>query len=588
VIFAIVISISILEVVKNGENQRQFTENAVVENKLYEMRFLVASISSWQITYSMKNRLEYASPESITNVRRAYLASLDLIKQRIGEIENTEFVVEEKDKLESIKDDLNEFEKLDTEILQLYGSKKKEDLTQADFLVLGISTELANRMSKKMSDLTIIVKENMTNAYNENSKQIYNLNIAKYIVAIINILLAAFAIYQLNILITKERTYKKSFLQMQKMEAIGRLSGGIAHDFNNLLTVIIGQADLLSEELEENPKQSKKIKQILKASKKAADLTGHLLLFSKKQSIRLEILDVNQIINDYEEILQRLIGEDIKLVFNLSATEAFANTNQTQLQQVLMNLVINAKDAMPNGGKITIETLNIKVDEVESNRDIMLEKDDYIMIGVSDTGIGMDEDTKSKIFEPFYTTKAGKGTGLGLATVFGIATQMGGKVNVYSELGLGTSFKIYFPQTSPSVVQTSQPKANEISDIWANEETVLVVEDNEPVREFTVQSLVNYGYKIISAKDGNEALKIFGEKSDSINLVISDIIMPEINGVQLAKEILKIKPKTSFLFMSGYTDGAIKNLNLNEAGIPFIQKPFTAKALAEAVKRITS
>lgn len=370
------------------------------------------------------------------------------------------------------------------------------------------------------------------------------------------------------------------FLQAQKMESVGRLAGGIAHDFNNLLTVINGYSQMLLDSLTPVDPLRGSLSEIHKAGERAASLTQQLLAFSRKQILSPRELDVNRVVRDLLPMLKRLVGEDIEVLIALKAESGTIHADAHQIEQVIMNLVVNARDAMPEVGKLVIETASVNLDEryVKAHPEVRMGR--YVQLTVSDTGAGMDAETRSRIFEPFFTTKdAGKGTGLGLSTVQGIVAQSGGYIDVYSEKGIGTTFKIYLPACAASTVVEKPHAAAAVS---GGRETVLVVEDQGEVRRYAVDVLKVYGYRVLQAASAVEALMI--NEQESADLVLTDVVMPNMSGRDLVERLQTRDPGLKVLYMSGYTDNIIAHRGLLEAGTAFIQKPFSPQALAQQVR----
>jgi hypothetical protein len=381
------------------------------------------------------------------------------------------------------------------------------------------------------------------------------------------------------------RRSEEQLRQAQKMEAVGKLAGGIAHDFNNLVTVINGHTALSMRRLGEDNPLYRKLEVIKEAGDRAASLTRQLLAFSRKQILQPKVLDLNHVIFETNKILQRLIGEDIDLLIGLMPDLGKVKADPGQIEQVLMNISVNARDAMPKGGKLTIETANVDIDEGYASRHLSISPGRYIMLAVSDTGCGMDAQTQARIFEPFFTTKeVGKGTGLGLSTVYGIVKQSGGSIWVYSEVGRGTTFKIYLPCVdSPAEefkLSTAETKAQ------PGNETVLLVEDEEMVREMTREILQESGYLVIEAKHGHEALLVAEQHPGPIHLMLSDVVMPQMSGRELAEQLSPIRREMKVLYMSGYTDDAIVHHGVLDEGMAFIEKPFTPNALARKLREV--
>ncbi len=384
--------------------------------------------------------------------------------------------------------------------------------------------------------------------------------------------------------ITDRKHLEEQLRQSQKMEAIGRLAGGVAHDFNNLLSVIISYGELLLRQHEEiSPSARKQIEQIIQSGNRAANLTTQLLAFSRQQVLEPNIININDILTNIAKLLIRVIGEDIELILALADDLQFVRVDRTQIEQVVLNLVVNARDAMPQGGKITLETANVYLDSDHYQQRPHIQPGNYIMLAVSDNGHGMDEETQSHIFEPFFTTKEkGRGTGLGLATVHGIVNQSGGHIWVNSELNQGTTFKIYFPQTKEDL---SHPKKQHAAiSTTAGTETVLLVEDDRIVRRLANHILTLYGYNTLVAKDTNHAQTICKEYAGEIQLMLTDVVMPVISGGELAQQLQKIRPTMKVLYMSGYTDNVIVHHGVLKANTAFLQKPFTPDSLTAKVR----
>ncbi len=384
----------------------------------------------------------------------------------------------------------------------------------------------------------------------------------------------------------EKRKLEAQFNQAQKMEAIGVLAGGVAHDFNNLLTSIIGNADLVLMNLDKDSPVNEPVEEIRKAGRRAAALTRQLLAFSRKELIRPEVLNLNSLMTDLEKMLRRLIGEDIELVTDYAPDPCRVEADPGQMEQVVMNLAVNARDAMPKGGKLIFETANVELDEdYFRGHEMEGEAGPYVMLAVTDSGTGMDEETRAHIFEPFFTTKEmGRGTGLGLSTVYGIVKQNKGHIWVYSEPGKGTTFKAYLPKagTDAEPAKTSPSRSRSLE----GAETILVVEDDEPLRKMTERMLKGYGYRILTARDGEEALQIAGTHGDPLHLMLTDVIMPGMNGHTLAEQMKSRIPELKVVYMSGYTHNAIARRGVLEKDVDLIQKPFTREGLAFKVREI--
>ncbi len=385
--------------------------------------------------------------------------------------------------------------------------------------------------------------------------------------------------------ITEKKLLEDQLRQSQKMEAIGQLAGGIAHDFNNLLTVIEGYTELLFSSVNETEPAYNFIKQIKKASDRATSLTRQLLAFSRRQILQPKNIDLNTLVTEMGVLLKRLIGEDIELSMQLNPEIGAIKADRSQMEQVLMNLAVNARDAMPDGGQLVIETNKIALDAQFEWHHSGLRKGNYVVLSISDTGLGMDEETKEHVFEPFFTTKEkAKGTGLGLATVYGIVKQSGGHIWVDSEKGKGTTFKIYLPMIKRK--QTDKEKDSLQAKNKMGNETILVVEDEFMVRELVCDSLRTNGYTILEASNGNEAIEIFSKNSQKIDLILTDVIMPTMSGRKMVEILQKNHPGITALYMSGYTDDAIIKHGVLEPGMAYIQKPFSPKALIQKVQEV--
>ena len=385
--------------------------------------------------------------------------------------------------------------------------------------------------------------------------------------------------------ITARKNLEEQLLQSQKLESVGRLAGGIAHDFNNMLTAINGYSDLTLRRMKDDDPLRHDIEEIKKAGSRSAELTYQLLAFSRQQILQPQVVKLNQVIIDTSTMLQRLIGEDIQLINILSPKTGQVKIDPGQLSQIIMNLAVNARDAMPQGGKLTFETGNVFLDEDYARQHVNVLPGAYIKLGVSDNGSGMDAETQLRIFEPFFSTKEiGKGTGLGLATVYGIVKQSGGNITVYSEAGVGTTFKIYLPRVidKSEVVEAGEPTV----ELPTGTETILLVEDEEMVRALTRQILEMCGYTVLEAENGREALTLCESHVGRIDLLMTDVVMPEMGGRELAETILRSCPQMQVLFASGYTDDAVVRHGVIDASTNFIQKPYGTDELAQKVRGI--
>jgi PAS domain S-box-containing protein len=386
--------------------------------------------------------------------------------------------------------------------------------------------------------------------------------------------------------VTERRALEQQLRQAQKMEAIGRLAGGIAHDFNNLLMVISGYSEFLLDRIGPDPTLRGHAQEIANAAERATSLTRQLLAFSRKQMLAPKVVDLNGVVTENLKMLTRLIGEDIDLVMVPGSDIGAVKADPGQIEQVIMNLAVNARDAMPQGGKLTIETANVTFDANYTRFHAAVKPGDYVMLAISDTGMGMDAETQTHIFEPFYTTKGLKGTGLGLSTVYGIIKQSEGYIWVYSEAGKGTTFKIYLPRLGEaSLPQAMQPAAAQ-EQPGPGHETVLLVEDEENLRRLTRQSLENQGYSVLDAADGTAAIRLSHAHKGPIHLLLTDVIMPGMNGRELANQISPNRPEMRVLYMSGYTENHIGHNGMLDEGITLLQKPFTLPALQAKVREV--
>ncbi len=371
----------------------------------------------------------------------------------------------------------------------------------------------------------------------------------------------------------------------QKMDAVGRLAGGVAHDFNNLLSVILCYTNLILGELPSDDAHRADLEEIFAAGERAAGLTKELLAFSRQQILEPKILDLNKVIGGMEKLLGRLLGADVELTTLLAPQLGKVRADPGQIEQVVMNLAVNARDAMPTGGKLTIQTSDVELDEDYARAHLGVTAGPHVMVAVSDTGVGMNRDTVARAFEPFFTTKErGKGTGLGLSTVFGIVQQSGGHIWLYSEPGHGTTFKVYLPRTDAvSNSPSSRPRPLESV---SGSETILLVEDDDQVRAVVKGILRRQGYTVIEAPSAGEALLANEQHRDPIQLLLSDVVLPRMSGPDLADRIRLSRPEVKVLFMSGYTDEAITRHGLLGSGVPFVQKPITPDLLARRVREV--
>jgi two-component system, cell cycle sensor histidine kinase and response regulator CckA len=384
----------------------------------------------------------------------------------------------------------------------------------------------------------------------------------------------------------EKKKIEAQLVQAQKLEAVGRLTGGIAHDFNNMLTTIIGNAEIALSGIKKTDALREIVEDIKEAGEKAAILTRQLLAFSRRQIFQPEIFNLNEVVTEMDKMLKRVIGEDIQLDVALSQDLDLVETDPGQIEQIILNLAVNARDAMPQGGKLTIETSEVEVDDEYASRHYPMTPGHYVMLVVNDTGSGMTRETQSQIFDPFFTTKPkGKGTGLGLSIVYGIVKQSNGYIWVYSELNMGTTFKIYLPRVE-SDEYAAEEKREGAKEESGGSETLMVVEDDAMIMKVIKQVLVSSGYNVLTAGDGKEALRLFDLHKGHIDMLLTDIIMPGMGGRDLADQMKQTRPDLKVLYMSGYTDDAIVRHGMLEKGLSFIQKPFASGNLKKKVREV--
>jgi PAS domain S-box-containing protein len=384
--------------------------------------------------------------------------------------------------------------------------------------------------------------------------------------------------------VTEQRSLEAQFRQAQRLEAVGRLAGGVAHDFNNILTAISGYSELLLADLSADDPKREDVTEIRAAARRAAALTRQLLAFGRKQVLEVKVLDLNAVVQTLERMLRRLMGEDVRLELALSEGLGAVQADPAQLEQVIMNLAVNARDAMPAGGHLTIETANVVLDELYARTHQGAKPGQYVMLALSDTGIGMDRETQSHIFEPFFTTKdPSKGTGLGLATVYGIVKQSGGNIWVYSEPERGATFRLYLPRVDE---QPDDPGQLAVPPAAGGHETVLLAEDDASVREAVARSLEQKGYRVLRASGGRMALDVARAHTGKIALLVTDLVMPEMTGGEVALALLAQRPDLRVIYMSGYADEAVVRHGVLEKGLRYLQKPFSAEELARKVREV--
>jgi PAS domain S-box-containing protein len=386
--------------------------------------------------------------------------------------------------------------------------------------------------------------------------------------------------------VSQRRALEEQVRQSQKLEAVGRLAGGVAHDFNNLLTVVSGYSELLAANASLDQRAREAVAEVQRATERAIAVTRQLLAFSRKSMLQPRTLDLNAVITEITKLVRRLIGEDIALVAHLGAGLLSVTADPGQLEQVVVNLAVNARDAMPQGGTLTITTSNVEVDTVAAANQPGLRPGRYALLTVADTGCGMDAETRARVFEPFFTTKEpGRGTGLGLATVYGVVVQSGGHIDVQSEPDRGTTFRVLWPQADEPAASLTPPGAVEAA-VRGGTETILLVEDEATVRGLAARVLAVYGYRVLEARDGAEAQQVARQSGLYLHLMVTDVVMPGISGLELARRLAPLRPKMKVLFMSGYTDDAITRKGVLGPDAAFLQKPFTPEVLARRVREV--
>jgi PAS domain S-box-containing protein len=386
--------------------------------------------------------------------------------------------------------------------------------------------------------------------------------------------------------VSDRRKLEAQLRQAQKMEAVGQLAGGVAHDFNNLLTAILGYCNLILDEMPREDPLRADLEEIQSAGERAASLTRQLLAFSRRQILQPQIVDINTLVRQLEKLLRRLISEDVELVTALAGDLVPVRVDPATIEQILVNLAVNARDAMPAGGRLTIETTNVELGDAYAVTHVTMKPGPYVMLAVSDTGEGMDEATRARVFEPFFTTKEqGKGSGLGLATVYGMVRQSGGYIWVYSEPGHGTTFKVYLPPAESRSATGNVDRGRRETDATHGWETVLLVEDEDAVRALAREVLRRHGYVVLEARHGVEALRIAERHQDAIHLMVTDLVMPHMSGRDLAERLSTVRPRMKVLFISGYTDHAVMHRDLTPGAV-FLQKPFNPEVFARTVRSV--
>ncbi len=385
--------------------------------------------------------------------------------------------------------------------------------------------------------------------------------------------------------VTEQKQMERQFAQIQKLEAIGRLAGGIAHDFNNILGIIGGNQELLQRSALLHPDLKRWTDEIGKAAKRAAGLTRQLLAFGRNQLLRPEVLNLNSVISKMSSMLEPLLGEDIDLQVFSDPTLARVLADRSQIEQVILNLAVNARDAMPDGGRLQIETMNVDLDKDYASRHVGVRPGKYVMMAVTDTGVGIPTEIQSRVFEPFFTTKElGKGTGLGLSTVYGIVKQSGGNIWLYSELGHGTCFKVYLPQAEEEETISIEPKP--AKEVPRGSGTILLVEDQAPLRKVLAEHLRDGGYDVYSAANPEEAMSLAEQQASSISLLVTDVVLPRLKGDKLYAQLRDVVPKLKVIYCSGYTSNSIVQEGILDPGASFLQKPFTRDALLAMVWKV--
>ena len=468
-------------------------------------------------------------------------------------------------------------------LAQMYG------LPSRNLMIGKKISDISTDLDESIRRLTSMVRNNFKMDILENEEKDVNGNLKNFRNSFFGYIRNGHLLWMwgLQLDLTEQKVLEKQFMQSQKMEAIGMLAGGIAHDFNNLLTVINGYSDLILNKLSIDNPIYKNVAAIRKAGVRAANLTNQLLAFSRKQILQPKVVMVNEIVEKMVQMIDRLIGDNIEVQTRLASDLGQVKVDPVKVEQIIMNLAINARDAMPNGGKLFIATSNASIDKKYARTHPGARTGKYVRLEVTDTGVGIDKETMEHIFEPFFTTKdKARNTGLGLATIYGIVKQSNGYIDVVSQPGEGTTFAIYFPRVDDVIDIEVDIPASKYGDQLKGEETILLVEDAENVRQVIRESLEVYGYHILEAGDGEEALQVATLYNKAIHLVLTDVIMPRMDGYTFVKKLMPIRPEVKVLFMSGYTNETVVREGIVEPGIQFIQKPFNLVELARHIRTI--
>ena len=464
--------------------------------------------------------------------------------------------------------------------LQMFNYERRNVIgrTAAD-LNLWVEPEERSRMLQQLGDSS--VSKSLSTRFRMKSGEIRDVNVSAELIELDGVP-CVLAVTQD---VTEAKRLENQLRQAHRMGAVGRMAGGIAHDFNNILTVIMGYSELVLHRLGSTHPVSKNLVEVKRAAERAATLTRQLLAFSRQQVLYPRVLDLNALVNNLNQMLHRLIGEDIVLSFQPGNSLSFIKADVGQMEQIMMNLVVNARDAMPKGGRIAISTSNVELGEAYLDSHFSVRPGRYVLLSITDNGCGMDDRTLSHIFEPFFTTKGpGHGTGLGLSTVYGIVKQSDGYIWVYSELGKGTTFKLYFPQYEEGVPLPVEPGAEDQA--VGGTETILVVEDDAALRKLTVVLLESTGYRVLEADNGETAIRVIEDSAESIDLLLTDVLMPAMSGVELSAYLRKSQPGLKILLMSGYPGDLIAKHREGDADIALIEKPFTRHGLLAKIRAV--